>query len=145
MKLFNESSPSLKKAENQGVKNTRKSKKASRPELSDDQIRQKISQEKTAQVETSKLAQVKNQMKLGEGFLNQEVTDKKMQEQIKIPESAPEIKTPNTSDYTVRSDVGLNNPLDSNTSEKLKTVLSKGAFNFNSKERGVLEKILGEA
>lgn len=40
--------------------------------------------------------------------------------------------------------VGLNNPNDPMTSEKLKGVLSSGAINFSEKEREVLGKILGE-
>lgn len=42
------------------------------------------------------------------------------------------------------SDVGLNNPDDPATVGKLKSVLTKGAFNFNPKEREALEKILAD-
>lgn len=41
-------------------------------------------------------------------------------------------------------DVGLNDPNDPMTSEKLKGVLSSGAIHFSEKEREVLGKILGE-
>lgn len=40
------------------------------------------------------------------------------------------------------SDVGVNNPNDPMTSEKLKSVLQSGAVNFSGKEKEVLAKIL---
>lgn len=42
----------------------------------------------------------------------------------------------------VPSDVGLNNPDDPMTSEKLKSVLQSGAVNFSGKEKEILGKIL---
>jgi hypothetical protein len=42
----------------------------------------------------------------------------------------------------VLTDVGLNNPNDPTTTEKLKSVLGSGTFPFNSNERNVLEKII---
>lgn len=39
-------------------------------------------------------------------------------------------------------DVGKNNPKSEVTHEKLKSILKKGAFNFNPKEREALSKIL---
>ena len=45
----------------------------------------------------------------------------------------------------ILSDVKLNDPKDPGTQEKLKSVISKGAFSFNPKERDVLEKILNQA
>jgi hypothetical protein len=47
--------------------------------------------------------------------------------------------------HLLMTDVKLNDPSDSNTQEKLKLVLRNGAFNFNSKEKETLEKILGES
>jgi hypothetical protein len=44
--------------------------------------------------------------------------------------------------HLLLSDVQLNDPKDSNTQEKLKTVLKNGAFNFNPREKETLEKIL---
>jgi len=58
------------------------------------------------------------------------------------PVGEEEIKTPNTKDLTIKSDIALNDPKDTNTQEKLKSALTKGAFNFNPKEREALEKIL---
>ncbi len=46
-------------------------------------------------------------------------------------------------DVTPPGDVGLNDPTDPMTTEKLKTVLSTGGINFSEKEREVLGKILG--
>ncbi len=149
MKLFSETKPTVKGPENTAIKNSRKSKKTTKIELSENEIREKINKAESAKVETSKLSQIKGQ-KLGEGFLNQSANENKKLENKKLEnkklETAEEesVKTPNTSDYTVKSDVGLNHPLDTNTSEKLKTVLSKGAFSFNPKERDVLEKILSD-
>lgn len=40
------------------------------------------------------------------------------------------------------SDVGVNNPDDPMTSEKLKSVLQSGAVNFSGKEKEILGKIL---
>lgn len=71
----------------------------------------------------------------------------KIVDEVKVekPEIAEEKadNSPNTKDFTIKSDIALNDPKDTNTQEKLKTVLSKGAFNFNPKEREALEKILG--
>lgn len=61
---------------------------------------------------------------------------KRAEYEKKIEKGEPvEVKTP--------SDVGLNDPSDPMTSEKLKGVLSSGAINFSEKERDVLSKILG--
>jgi hypothetical protein len=49
-----------------------------------------------------------------------------------------------TDDHVLKSDVQLNSPEDPVTGEKLKSILSSGAFNFNPKERDVLSKILAE-
>ena len=45
-------------------------------------------------------------------------------------------------DIMLKSDVGLNNPNDPTTVEKLKSVLSSGAVNFSGKEKDILGKIL---
>jgi hypothetical protein len=44
--------------------------------------------------------------------------------------------------HLLMSDVKLNDPNDPTTQEKLKSILSKGAFNFNPREREALDKIL---
>jgi hypothetical protein len=51
-------------------------------------------------------------------------------------------KDPNPEGFVLKSDIAANDPKDTNTQEKLKSVLSKGAFNFNPREREALEKIL---
>ncbi len=45
-------------------------------------------------------------------------------------------------DEPTQSDVGINNPSDPMTSEKLKSVLVSGAVNFSGKEKEILGKIL---
>lgn len=88
-----------------------------RKELSDGEIREKIA----ANAEISDAAKAKAAAnkgpKLGEGFMGE-------------------------NDHVLKSDVQLNSPDDPVTAEKLKSVLSNGAFNFNPKEREVLSKIL---
>ena len=74
-------------------------------------------------VEVSKLAQAKN------ASVKEEVKQEVVNEEKEL--SKP-------------SDVGLNDPKDPATVGKLKSVLSKGAFNFNAKEREALEKILAD-
>jgi hypothetical protein len=117
--------------------------------LSADQIKEKLA----AHVETSgasKNMAVKSSKKLGEGFLNSEVRP------VVVPVAQPatkdqavevadvsEVKTPNTKDFVLNSDIATNDPTDTNTQEKLKTILAKGAFNFNAREKEALEKILG--
>lgn len=46
------------------------------------------------------------------------------------------------SEATTPSDVGLNDPNDPMTSEKLKSVLQAGGVNFSGKEKEILSKIL---
>lgn len=153
MKIFrNEStvSTSSSKAEKTSSgegKITRK--KAATPErknISASEIKEKLA----AHVETSEasknMAIKKNSQKLGEGFMNESIKPKIVDEvKVEKPEIAEEKadNSPNTKDFTIKSDIALNDPKDTNTQEKLKTVLSKGAFNFNPKEREALEKILG--
>jgi len=42
------------------------------------------------------------------------------------------------------SEVGLNDPNDSNTVEKLKSIIRNGGFNFSEKEKKALSEILGK-
>ena len=44
--------------------------------------------------------------------------------------------------HVINSDIAANDPKAPETQEKLKQVLSNGAFTFNEKERSVLDKIL---
>lgn len=91
--------------------------------MSDSSIREKL-EEHTKVGRSAEKAKIESSAKLGEGFLN---------DKTKLPENS-----------LVKSDVGSNLASDSNTSEKLKTVLVSGAFGFNPKERENLERILGK-
>lgn len=116
-------------------------KKAEAPikkELSPGEIKEKLA----AHVNTSETAKnlaVQNSKRLGEGFLNESLKPEMVS--VEAP-ALTEEKPVNSKDLTLKSDIALNDPKDTNTQEKLKTVLSRGAFNFNSKEREALEKIL---
>ncbi len=121
-----------------------------RKDVSPNEIREKLA----ARVETSDAAKalaIKNtSKKLGEGFLNDEIKPAPVIEPIateaKVEASevaaVEEEKSPNTKDFVMKSDIAKNDPKDTNTQEKLKSVISKGGFNFNPKEREALEKIL---
>ena len=88
----------------------------------------------------------KNAKRLGDGFMNPDIVNVQKPEIVPIVEkdiSEEEVKTPNTKDLTIKSDIALNDPKDTNTQEKLKSALTRGAFNFSAKEREALEKILG--
>lgn len=126
----------------------KKAAKTDRPNISADEIRQKLASNVEMSNTAIKIQKDKNAKKLGEGFLNGDLPFKKIEAPVqsaaaKTPEE--EKKTdPNFKDHLVKSDVGVNDPTDTTTTEKLKTVISKGAFNFNSREREVLDKILND-
>lgn len=152
MKIFpKESAATAKPIKGSGGSKAAKAiakKKADAPvkkEISPNEIREKLA----ARVETSDAAKalaIKNSSKrLGEGFLNDEIKPAPVIEPIATDakvEGEVEEKSPNTKDFVMKSDIAKNDPKDSNTQEKLKSVISKGAFNFNPKERETLEKIL---
>ena len=97
-----------------------------------------------AHVQTSDVSKhmaIKNTKKLGENFMSETVKPIVDVVTVEAPVEE-EIKTPNTKDLTIKSDIALNDPKDTNTQEKLKSALTRGAFNFNPKEREALEKIL---
>tara|TARA_R110000868_G_scaffold117600_8_gene312293 strand:+ start:7103 stop:7492 length:390 start_codon:yes stop_codon:yes gene_type:complete len=127
MRLFKNFEPGANQVERPKgqAKSTKSEKSARTPKesLSASDIRDKVQEHfkpkpEVDKVELSKFSKVKNETE----------QEKKVEEQ--------EVKVP--------SDVGLNDPNDPATVGKLKDVLSKGAFNFNPKERETLEKILGE-
>jgi hypothetical protein len=137
MKIFEKSINQLEKnsAPSDGVsKKTGKSKRNDQsnrtPKLSTSEVREKIGAHLELSRSSQEKAKLKNQEKLGAGFLNSEKENN---------------TDPNFPDKIMRSDVGLNSPDDSNTKEKLKSALSMGAFNFNSKEREVLDRILKDS
>jgi|SRR5690606_34293506 len=117
--------PMEKSPGHQAQKKTAKSSRPPRENLSANEIRSKVNEHfspkpEADKVEFSKFSKVKND-----------------QDHKKV-EDTPE------KELSKPSDVGLNDPNDPATVGKLKSVLTKGAFNFNPKEREALEKILSE-
>ena len=115
-----------------------------------------IKEKLAAHVETSDVSKnmaIKNTKRLGENFMSDAIKPLVDTVSVDAPKlakgeaaaEAEEIKTPNTKDLTIKSDIALNDPKDTNTQEKLKGALSRGAFNFNPKEREALEKILANS
>lgn len=120
-----------------------------KPKLSESDIREKLA----SHVETSNTAKSgvlkKNSQKMGDGFLNSEIKPElKPVPAAQVPKAAAaqeQVETPaaeKEKTHLLRPDVSLNDPKDPAVQEKLKTVLSTGAFNFNPKEREALDKIL---
>jgi hypothetical protein len=122
--------------------------------VSEQEIREKLA----SHVETSNTAKSKvlqqNSKQLGSGFMNEskpapvavgapgepvmpivEAENGEKAEPVEVKDSVKE-------SHLLMSDVKLNDPKDPNTQEKLKSVLSMGAFNFNPREREALDKIL---
>lgn len=89
-----------------------------KPSVSNSEIREKLEKNKAGKF---KRRSVKGK-KMGDGFMADQAT------------SETEGKTP--------SDVGLNDPNDPMTSEKLKSVLNAGVVNFSGREKEILAKIL---
>ena len=146
MKIFS-SSENSKISDSESLKKTTKSVKkgknmpVKKERISESEIREKLA----FHVETSNSAKSqimkKNSKDSGAGFMN-----------LKAPGHLPAVadeknsETPSMKEsHLLMTDVKLNDPSDSNTQEKLKLVLRNGAFNFNSKEKETLEKILGES
>lgn len=109
-------------------------------EFSEQEIRDKLA----SHVETSNKAKLQNANRnsepLGLGFMNSDLPVKKFLPPAGPDKSDPGEKVPDN--HVLVSDVRLNDPNDTNTQEKLKSALKNGSFNFNSKEREALEKIL---
>ncbi len=112
-------------------------------DMSANAIREKLA----SHVDTSDISKslaIKKTKKLGENFMSETIKPIVEESSELVDFSDQEIKTPNTKDLTLKSDIAFNDPKDTNTQEKLKSALTKGAFNFNPKERAALEKILGK-
>ncbi len=151
MKIFN--APETKAISESGAASKQRGPRArkhatlpEKKEISENEVREKLA----AHVETSNTAKSKvlqqNSQQLGSGYLN---TDTPPAPKIVAPPIAAAQVTegPEESDsvkdaHLLLSDVKLNDPKDPNTQEKLKSVISRGAFNFNSREREALDKIL---
>lgn len=153
MKIFTEnkidtSVPSSETKINKGP--TRKKTKTSveKKNVSPEEIRQKLADHVELSNTGKQASNAKFQQKLGDGFLNE--NKKPIIQQPTIVEKLPSTNTeevsddPNPPGHLLKSDVGSNSPNAEETTKKLKTVLEKGAFNFNPKERDVLDRILSE-
>lgn len=134
MKIFSHSESSAPSSKS--IRRAKRSSLSDKPEVPEMEIRQKLA----ANVETSNSAKkqtlLKNSQRLGAGFMNEELSPAVIQSP-KNDEDIIEQK-----DIMLKSDIHLNDPRSPETQEKLKTVLSTGAFNFNAKEREALDKIL---
>lgn len=112
--------------------------------ISDNEIREKLA----AHVETSNTAKSKelmqNSQKFGTGFMNPDAKPVPVvAKEIEKEKEEAEVDEEKSSDaHLLKTDVNLNDPKDPTTSEKLKSIISKGAFNFNPREREALDKIL---
>jgi hypothetical protein len=151
MKIFpkkevsNAPTPSVAK---EGKVGRKKAEAPIKKELSASDIKEKLAAHNAISDNAKNMAAVKNTKRFGEAFMNPDVIAKAATEVVSVeapmlPQTDEEVKTPNSKDLTLKTDIALNDPKDTNTQEKLKTALTRGAFNFNPKEREALEKILG--
>lgn len=146
MKIFSrdEQRPnSTKPTKSDGSKKSKSKKSApEKASISDSAIREKLA----AHVETSNTAKSqvikKNSEALGAGFLNPEAKPFLVKKEARVAEGEEAVGPSVKESHLLLSDVKLNDPNDSNTQEKLKSVLRNGAFSFNPKEKETLERIL---
>lgn len=129
MRLFKNldaSATAMEKPQQHASAKKNKNVRAPKPQLSASEIRDKVKEHFAPKpppedkVDVSAFSKIKNS------------------EQQKVEEKVEDKK------LSKPSDVGLNDPNDPETVGKLKSVLSKGAFNFNDREREALEKILAD-
>ena len=119
----------------------RKYTKKSRKSLSDSEIREKLKSKHATKTNTLKKP-VKGQ-KLGESFMNPDKI-KPQQTLVKLPQTPAQAqKEQEASTKAIVGDIKTNDPNDTNTTEKLKGLLSAGGFDFSEKEKETLGKILG--
>lgn len=125
-KTFEASNTAMERSEQRQPQKAKRDKlRAPKPQLSASEIRDKVQEHfkpkpSEDRVDVSKMAKAKKE------------------ESEATKESSEEVA------LSKPSDVGLNNPNDPATVGKLRDVLSKGAFNFNPREREALEKILAD-
>lgn len=89
-----------------------------KPYVSDREIREKLKKRMEGKMISAQAQKKVAGQKLGSGFMQGE---------------------------EVKSDISTNDPNDPMTKEKLKTLLGKGAMNFDPKHREVLAKILNKS
>ena len=140
MKIFNDSSREVRQSpKSDSKKLSRRSNHRTdlkdKPRVSDGEIREKLASHVESS-STAKMNMKKNTQKLGEGFLNENSIPTKIERTQLASEEEGKVES------SPSGDIALNDPKSPETQEKLKSVLSKGAFNFNPKEREALEKIL---
>lgn len=121
-----------------------KAEKTEKAQVSDQEIREKLA----AHVETSNGAKskaIKSTQPLGAGFMNAEAKPNVPAVAVEGAAEGAETEEKKSlkESHLLMSDVKLNDPKDSNTQEKLKSILRNGAFSFNPKEKDTLERILG--
>ncbi len=104
---------------------------------SDQEIRDKVKNNKKAKLEKSKPSEPAFKSSIPETF--EELNLRKAQ--VKKVPPKPEV---DNEEIMFKPDVSLNDPNDPTTIEKLKSVLGAGGINFSAKERSVLEKILAK-
>lgn len=80
--------------------------------------------------------------KFGDKF--QSVADKKIEIKDEVSIISKKKIEKELSENPVIGDIGKNDPSSEETQEKLKAILKTGAFEFNERERGALQEILGE-
>lgn len=146
MKIFSppeSNGPKEAVAAKKAVKGRKSAAVAPKAEVSDREIRDKLaSHVETSNTSKSQTLQ-KNSKALGAGFLSSDKPPAMLKAEVKDGVSPDEESESSLKkSHLLLSDVKLNDPTDSNTQEKLKTVLRSGAFSFNPKEKETLEKIL---
>jgi hypothetical protein len=146
MKMFppqsQDRSPRAEKAEKPAKIGVSRKKVAppEKKQISASSIKEKLAAHSEANAVEKPKAPIETSKKLGEGFMNETIVRPPIvaPKPEEITPEAEEVKK----DIILKSDIAKNNPTDTNTQEKLKAVLSRGAFNFSSKEKEALERIL---
>jgi hypothetical protein len=144
MKIFSSlENPKISDASSTKItkKNTKRGKNMpiKKDKISESEVREKIAFHVEASNSAKSQMLKKNSKDFGAGFMRpKEMSD------LPIESAAENSETPSLKEsHLLMTDVKLNDPSDSNTQEKLKSVLRSGGFNFNTKEKETLEKILG--
>ena len=132
---------------NQEVLNERGMRKyeaKNKPDFSDSEIRDKIAKlQSKNQTNFNKPVAGK---KLGVGFMQEDKAEFPKQSLIPVPDSVAaneaKVEKEESEKEVVASDINKNDPNDTNTTEKLKMLMSTGGFKFNEKEKAALGQIL---
>lgn len=96
--------------------------------------------------QTQSISQNEIQKRLKEKFGDkfQPILDKKTEKKDEVSIISKKKIEKELTENPVIGDVGKNDPRSEETQEKLKAILKTGAFEFNERERGALQEILGE-